>query len=136
MNKTTEEDWVYFGRVGVNLAKLNPNRPRLDSDEKKAWIDALWFGFYTQGKNVLCDKDNNFCCLGVKHVIEGDLSGSILRQTDYFGFSKNILGPTGTFGDYDRPVVLLNDSPEISLAMLNDSGATFREIAFVIEQVF
>lgn len=32
---------------------------------KEKWIAALRSGEYTQGRMVLRDSDNNFCCLGV-----------------------------------------------------------------------
>lgn len=131
-NVRNKANWVYFERVAVNLAALKSDRPRLDPDVKKAWIDALWFGFYKQAPDVLCNTIGNLCCLGVKHIIEGDSNEFILLQTDYFGKDKNILGPTGYFGF----LVVWDGQNQVSLAELNDSGATFREIAFVIEHIF
>jgi hypothetical protein len=136
MSLETKENWVYFGRVAINLAQLHPDRARLDPEAKRTWIDALWFGFYKQGTRVLCDMNNNFCCLGVKHIIEGDSSEFISLQRDYFGQDKCVLGPTGRVESAKVASVFLNGKSEISLAQLNDAGATFREIAFVIEHVF
>lgn len=136
MSAKIKNNWVYFGRVGVNLAKLNPNRPRLDQDAKRAWIDALWGGFYKQGTGFLWSIDNTFCCLGVKQKLEDfndeDLNGIAL----YFGDDRNVLGLRGRIDQEAVTFEGLEKGDELSLAVLNDRGASFREIAFVIEQVF
>lgn len=135
-------NWVYFERVAVNLNALKPDRPRLDPDVKKAWIDALWFGFYKQGRNKLCDVDygNNtsFCCLGVKHRIEGDTNERLFGRLIYFGRDKFVLGSEGNFYESInmRDSVMFEGKDYDKLANLNDNGATFREIAFVIDHVF
>ncbi len=142
-NTKTKENWVYFERVAVNLAALNPNRARLDPDDKKAWIDALWFGFYRQAKDYLCvegsDVPNNnfsFCCLGVKHRVEGYDNERLLERLCYFGQDQSILRSDGNFDDSIWGSVTFDNKIYDKLANLNDAGASFKEIAFVIEHVF
>lgn len=140
-NVRNKANWVYFERVAVNLAALKPDRPRLDPDAKRAWCDALWFGFYQQAKDKLCvahDNDYSFCCLGVKHRIEGDTNECLFGRLTYFGQDRFILGLEGSFDESInlRDSVMFEGKDYEKLANLNDNGATFREIAFVIEHIF
>jgi hypothetical protein len=114
---------------------------------RKEWIEALKSGKYKQGKLVLHDADDNFCCLGVAMELAG-----FDKKLDSFSVDE---GEVDTYyyhveGEYD--LVHMADFPhesfqrelEISrkiewegfersqaniLANLNDSGYTFEQIA-------
>lgn len=105
----------------------------------RKWVDALRSGEYKQGRFDLaqCDEEDNLthCCLGVACEMAG------LKPN--FGSSS----PVGIrSGSYDGSLGLLprsvanllglDLSPAVtgrSLTSLNDGGATFEEIADLIE---
>lgn len=108
------------------------------NDNAKAWVAALRSGKYQQGRDYLC-KDNRYCCLGVACEVLG--IGKIIDGmgvATYLGDepndkdsgwlprnAKEALGLrtyNGTLGD-----------GATSLTLLNDNGATFNEIADIIE---
>lgn len=133
MQDTNDTDnWVYFGNVSINLNALPEDRPRLDPEAKREWVDALWFGFYQQGRDYLF-RDGSFCCLGVKQKIEGFINAEIENKFDYYGPDRCVLR-----GDGGLPLncVFVSDIPHFCLANINDRGVSFREIAFVINHVF
>ena len=109
------------------------------NDLAKAWADALRSGKYKQGTMGLRSGDA-YCCLGVacelfrqtygkgrwKETANGDFYFSIGRERAG-GFLpirvRDALGLDDIGGRYD----------DGSLAALNDRGATFAEIADIIE---
>src|SRR4051794_35352962 len=90
------------------------------------WVDALRSGKYKQGKGLLRDFNDNYCCLGVLCEIAGIsasldhcISGS--RYT-YLGYSSNL------------PLKIWLNTHESELMGLNDSlKKSFNEIADYIE---
>ena len=100
----------------------------------KAWVAALRSGKYAQGKNLLRTATGRFCCLGVACELAAE-AGVIASFTD------------GGYGiEHENKVLpeqvinwlgLRNDAGYYggnSLAQMNDSGATFDNIADLIER--
>ena len=112
----------------------------MNSTIKQLWINALRSGEYVQGKTVLRDQNNQYCCLGVLTDLYAK-EFSIPWQYDddsnayKFGdeeFSSTYLTPSvmqwSELDSFNSPV---QDS---TLATLNDNGKTFGEIADLIEK--
>jgi len=106
----------------------------MKEEVKDKWVKALRSGEYKQGKNRLEDKQGNYCCLGVLCVLAQKEGVKI----DLLSNPEQIIG------------VNIGDQPEVrrwasikqmsgsygpsSLVRDNDSGATFPEIADIIEE--
>jgi hypothetical protein len=103
------------------------------------WIEALRSGKFKQGKNALRAGDS-FCCLGVacelyrktrkKGFIKWDDQNNFHTLSDkrHTFLPKSVqawLGLTSNWGELNH---------DGSLAILNDEGKTFNEIADIIEQ--
>lgn len=96
---------------------------QLSQDERRAWIEALRSGKYIQTKDTLRDKTGH-CCLGVLCDLK-DLWTLLLQK-----YGRNQIGELahaelGLTWEFARQLV-----------QLNDGGATFEEIAQVIEDHF
>ncbi len=98
---------------------------------RKLWIDALRSGKHKQTTGRLIDADGAMCCLGVLCVVAGmkPTNRSFDGTAEYApGTAMNFIGlehDTGLFYD---------DGDETKmLSALNDNGATFNEIADIIE---
>lgn len=121
---------------------------------KAEWIAALKSGQFAQGKECLCE-DGKYCCLGLLSHLQKRLnnSGKGFRDGELFGASGLILSSDnpvfailrgrGEFPDTVRYVIYIHDlnNPEnitycLSLAELNDAGASFEEIADAIDQIW
>lgn len=101
---------------------------------KQIWINALRSGRYEQGQSSL-HENGQFCCLGV-------LTDLFIRETDQqweeysgncFAFEDeaNFLSPTVQRWSG------LDASPRVNgvlLSTMNDAGASFEEIASLIEE--
>lgn len=103
---------------------------------RNAWIAALRSGKYKQGKHVLRNLQDEYCCLGVKRDLEG---AKWEKYTlDNFYEDNNNTGcysgpePLGTNGNLSVTVIFNGDYVKC-LTALNDCNATFDEIASVIE---
>ena len=90
--------------------------------DKIKWLKALRSGKYSQGQDCLKDGDD-YCCLGVlcdvTNTMPEDPGVSFADQTS-----------TGTA----RPFLGLSRMMQHSLAVRNDGGNTFEEIADHIEK--
>ncbi len=102
---------------------------------KRLWVDALRSGEYVQGKHLLRDSADRFCCLGVLCNIHAQEHPKIAAAQNYPGRYM------GYMGDLPRPVYewagLDRNDPKIAdnyLSLLNDNGRTFPEIADLIEK--
>lgn len=123
----------------------------MKADIKTEWLAALRSGKYQQGKRVLKTADDKFCCLGVLC----DLSGVGKWSDEAHAFPSEEHGfvyqtPNGDDDGAVLPFYVeewagLNDvNPTIAsmefsllgetLAALNDRGASFTEIADLIEK--
>jgi hypothetical protein len=104
-------------------------------EHRKLWVEALRSGKYQQARAQLHDDDGAMCCLGVAC----DVSGLDEWQGRYGGLYyggkyavlpapvKHWLGLRDNTGEFGPN---LND---YSLANRNDKGATFAELADLIE---
>jgi hypothetical protein len=115
----------------------NLENPML-TEVQKQWVAALRSGKYEQGNVQLRSEEDRYCCLGVAcelaveaGVIEparGSVSGSFLYGNHSSLLPEAVLKwmdlRTVSGGFYGRGQ---------SLAAMNDNGATFEEIADLIE---
>ncbi len=111
---------------------IQESATKLPPELKAKWLEALRSGKYKQGRDTLCD-GTGYCCLGVLSDIQGRLTKD--KDNDYYYDGNNCV----ELG-HDNPVNFVNYYAAIqqlgtnySLASLNDRGATFEEIANIIE---
>lgn len=98
--------------------------------KKEEWVAALRSGNYVQTKGRLRDK-TGYCCLGVMCDVFGN--GKWEDDTEFVYVS---IGKVWTCMPPEELTVHLdlNDGDVENLAIMNDSGATFSEIASYIEE--
>jgi hypothetical protein len=100
---------------------------------QKIWVETLKSGKYNQCTERLCSTDykgnKSYCCLGL--AVELFPSLVPINDTNLCGAEfKAVLGLRSWNGDFD-----INGNVELyNLAMMNDSGKTFQQIAEFIEQ--
>ena len=58
-------------------------------EELERWYGALRSGEYKQGTQNLCNLDEEFCCLGVYHDVNGDEDWEIDSQRQFGDISEN-----------------------------------------------
>ena len=108
--------------------KLTLEQQRIN---RKLWVEALRSGKYRQGKNVLRTSSDEMCCLGVL----ADISGCKWAR-DGQGWRANGEDNSAPFRAMAF-VGLAGSEGEIEygdpLSYLNDNGASFIEIAAIIE---
>jgi hypothetical protein len=120
----------------------------MKSEIKDQWIKALLSGEYKQTINVLRrihpNGSESYCCLGVLCDLHAKTNNCEWRDDIYL--SRDGLPPVDVVvwaGIYDEKAALEYDCDESgveiyadkdSLATLNDRGATFEEIADIIEK--
>lgn len=116
----------------------------MNPEVKAKWLEALRSGEYKQGTGHL-NRGRRYCCLGVlcEVAIQEGLNLSVTREgprenvTAFYNNSAGLLpeavvewaGLTMT-----NPEFFTDDQESWSLASKNDSGATFEEIANLIEE--
>jgi hypothetical protein len=118
---------------------------RMKKDIKKRWLKALRSGEFKQGSGALRTTSDEFCCLGV--LCELAVQDGVVESTPSHG--RDYLYGKGMHTAYPPPEVLewagldtadhavavrTKDNPYRTLASLNDSGASFKEVAAVISQ--
>lgn len=91
---------------------------------RKLWVEALRSGKYKQGKEWLI-ANGAYCCLGVLAKCAGYPSGDLAGCGTLSGFPRALefVGLTSDIGDYGNT----------TLCDRNDKGASFAEIADIIE---
>jgi hypothetical protein len=88
------------------------------------WLEALESGKYKQGKVLLGNEADGYCCLGVLCVVAGVEYDERFQAGLPMDFSETVgVDPLG--GPFS------NDD---SLAILNDTGTPFTAIAALIRQ--
>lgn len=120
-----------------NYTVPEPNYISMNPEVKAKWLEALRSDKYEQGKEFLRTKDNKFCCLGVLIDI---VDPSLWKETKIFNNGEaynasdkediNCAMPPESFQDS----VDLDPCYAVALAMANDEGSTFAEIADMIEE--
>lgn len=106
---------------------------------KKKWVAALRSNAYKQGRHFLRTDDDNeqlFCCLGVLCDLHAQECGLKWEKADterfFFYLGHSGLLPQKVANWAETPCVpIIND---ISLAYINDDGASFAEIANLVER--
>lgn len=109
------------------------------NENARKWVEALRSGEYQQGHSLLRSSENKMCCLGVACEINPNaefMPGNDDREGGYLigygplmvslmmdGVMREWLGMASPDGGFDGG----------SLALLNDQGKTFSDIADVIE---
>jgi hypothetical protein len=115
--------------------------PKLKKRVKEQWVAALRSGKYQQARGVLAGPEG-YCCLGVlcEVAIESGLPVSVSREGDLTTYDQHTaLMPPQVYewatlkkstgcsdGDFY--------TPDGYLANMNDSGASFAQIADLIEE--
>ena len=102
------------------------------------WVDALRSGEYSQARGRLKDRCGNYCCLGVACELYRQEVGGAWNCEHDFRPSKRGMPVQGSLPSRVRNWLNLNENDGAtavgnSLAVLNDNGASFAEIADVIE---
>ena len=114
--------------------KLGPRQQR--------WVEALRSGSYTQGQEAL-HAGNAFCCLGVAcDVFKDELSLSVKSEDGIVHYDGQALVLPTAVKEHlhlaHKSGIPKSKKGYTSLSMqlsaLNDSGASFEEIADTIEQ--
>lgn len=102
----------------------------MNREVKAKWLEALRSGKYAQGYESL-RQGNKFCCLGVLCEISG---------LPYWGLVGVLPDPVMSYAGlkkFDPEVGAYSPTGEysaLSLSSINDAGATFAEIADLIEE--
>lgn len=98
----------------------------MNVDIKKKWIAALLSGKYKQGRDVLRNSKNEFCCFGVLCDVVDNTKWEESSRGYYYDLCFKLL-----------PLEIRNKYGirEIDyLTMMNDSGVSFKEIAKYIKE--
>lgn len=103
------------------------------------WVEALRSGKYKQGRSYLTTSGSSFCCLGVLCDISClsewdskdeyfDASQALPREVaDWAGITDCNPDVPGMYTEEESQV------PKLTLAEINDKGASFSQIADIIE---
>lgn len=86
------------------------------------WIKVLRSGEYKQVKNVLCNGQGGYCCLGVLQELAAK-DGGVFRTA----YKAQVL-------DHGYWSALAFGVPQNELAEMNDAGTSFRGIANFLEK--
>lgn len=116
---------------------------------RKLWVAALRSGEYTQATEVLEDRNGGMCCLGVLAKIAGCDRIEVLNPRSNVGASydndeetapraaMDWVGLQNPSGDFYEKVVTVDKHGQpaegANLAILNDRGLSFAQIADIIE---
>jgi hypothetical protein len=122
----------------------------MNPEIKKEWVSRLRSGKYDQGSMYLRDEDDRFCCLGIlcemavenNAVHEPYLKRLVTQRTAYvygsleeFGILPLEVSHWAGLDDEDPFVEVLyhGEIQTCKLSDLNDDGASFKDIADMIE---
>lgn len=121
----------------------------MNPEVKAKWLEALRSGKYKQGKFMLRNQYDGYCCLGVLCDLYGKETG-----VEFFNTKTNMLGapidqytflgspalPGKEVTDWaglreNNPLVVAKDGNRVNLVTLNDQcDTTFAEIADLVEE--
>ncbi len=119
---------------------------KLKPQVKQRWLQALRSGKIKQARGKLRKKDNSMCCLGVLCNLHAEshpkIAAKQTKKTSYMGDSS--LPPVEVlkwaFKNWDTQGghvgVEIPGADGIALAEKNDIGASFKQIADIIEKHF
>jgi len=107
----------------------------MNRDELRvAWLEALRSGEYKQGTGVLCNLQNQYCCLGVLCEVAGvpkeedKEEGAFTFDGERAALSQHLTEKVGLY-DY----LGISKDGNKCLSALNDHGVPFSEIADALE---
>ena len=101
----------------------------------RKWVKALRSGKYQQAKERLHD-GTGYCCLGVACVVNGFRPKvGLMGYTEFCGSSQVLKGRAKAAVGLADPEGLHGED-KIELTTLNDEGASFKEIATIINKEF
>ena len=118
----------------------------MNKEIKAKWIEALKSGKYKQTKGTLKD-EHGYCCLGVLCEIFREETGKgefvpTLKNSNNKRFQADDIieegvppSPVIKWAEMENnnPSITLDEKPKL-LAVANDNGSTFLELADIIEQ--
>ena len=112
---------------------------------KPLWLNALRSDEFEQGTGVLRDDDNHYCCLGVLCELYSRHSGEVATWTKDNSWGQyNFLDEGETLPKEVRDWAGIEsfsgdvfvEEKDTCLALLNDAGYSFDEIADIIEEQY
>lgn len=108
----------------------------MKKDIKDKWVAALRSGKYEQGKFALRNHDNKFCCLGVLcDIIDNNKWKTFEKPNSAKGnYPYTYNGYTGVLNSIIMEEIKMKDEDQEKLAIMNDDGKSFAEIADWIEE--
>ena len=99
------------------------------------WLEALESGKFEQGQTCL-KKDNKFCCLGVACELSGitaiPAAGYGVVRYEYLGERHYLPQEIVDRLKFRSNQGCAFGEPRMAIAILNDEGKTFKEIATII----
>jgi len=102
----------------------------MNRDLKDKWVKALTSGKYKQGRNLLRDGEDRYCCLGVLCDLVNPTAWTWEEDPKVYSHFQTTEFPS----DLIRSVEL-NEGVAADLTLLNDThGKTFYEIAEYIQE--
>lgn len=109
----------------------------LKPEVKTLWVKALRSGEYEQGRGRLRSSDNKFCCLGVLCNLHAqahpEFAAKQTNPTNYDG-RESYLSVSVMEWAFKPDRLTRIENTYISLANMNDRGASFKTIAKFIEE--
>jgi len=115
----------------------------MNTEIKAKWVGALRSGEYKQGRDYLHRDDGSMCCLGVLceiHKKENNQKWNLSEKEHCFYYLDRETLPPKEVADWadlpmleNGPIVQIGDRKS-AIAILNDDGVTFEELADAIEE--
>lgn len=105
---------------------------------KDLWVKALLSGEFRQGKYRL-EKDGKYCVLGVLSVLALSEGICTYGNRGTGSYDKRLHSLSFNVQDWSgirtsKAEITLDDGTKTTLADLNDSGKSFKELAKIIEE--
>jgi hypothetical protein len=119
---------------------MSEHTPKLKPEVKAKWLEALRSGNYRQGRGLLRNLENDYCCLGVLCDVDTET-----EQCWYLGFGAYKFGVNESTVELeyfqrlcvpDKQTSLLHyhDIRQRLIRMNDKEGKSFTEIADYIEE--
>lgn len=144
------------------VVKINYGYKKLPIKGLDRWVEAMRSGMYRQATDKLCDislttRDRSYCCLGIKceiDLLNKEVDGNAdnaaryswkhssatdylpLDYAEYLGFRSGSGRNYRAGGFPDGVIVTHKGIEKTTLAMLNDSGLSFAQIADIMELIW
>lgn len=111
----------------------------MDAKIKERWATALESGEYAQTKDVLCDGDGGYCCLGVLTDLYAKEIGVAEWGVERFGHDGeevpcNEVADWAALGERDPWLRVKNGGYKAISAHNDNGGVSFAELAAAIRE--